>query len=83
MLQKLLRTQLPGFLSGVLFCLITSCAGGPKIRIYLSDPKANGMEYYDETTGASGFVNYGDTEKFICTTPDDFQRILTYCGVKK
>lgn len=71
------------FVSGFLVALMISCGAGPKLRIYLSDPARLGMEYYDETSGQSGFVNYSETEKFICLNQPDANALLSYCGVKK
>lgn len=73
-----------------LICLIAvvgsgvgSCANGPKVTVYLSDPAMSGMEFYNQNTKQSGFVNYSDTDKFVCFNPNDAQTLLNYCAVSK
>lgn len=61
-------------------CFLPHCKTGPKVRVYLSDPAKGGMEFYDQNTDVGGFVNYAETNKFICFTPGDMQTLLNYCG---
>jgi hypothetical protein len=73
-----------GFLSGITLCLVTSCQhNGPKVTVYISDPKNGGMEFYNEVTNQSGFVTYDQTDKFVCLNQDDLAAVLNYCGVKR
>lgn len=50
-----------------------SCASGPKLSVYLSDPAKNGME------SPTGFIPYSATHKFICLEPSDLGTLLNYC----
>lgn len=83
MQQKRLPIALLSFLSGLLLCFIADCGNGPKVRVYVSDPASNGMEYYDETTGEKGFVTYDKTDKFIAFSETDAQTLFDYCGLGK
>ena len=83
MQQSRLPTLFVAYLSGILTCVMMSCAGGPKVRVHISDPGKSGMEYYDERTNQSGFVSYSDTDKFICFNPNDFSLVLNYCRLQK
>lgn len=71
------------FLSGALMGASSCSHNGPKVTIYLSNPGAGGMDYYDENTGKNGFVLYDKTEKFIALSPDDATTLLNYCGISR
>lgn len=71
------------FLSGALISQAAGCGSGPKITVYLSDPSQGGMEYFDENSGVKGFVNYSETDKFICMNKADAQTLYNYCGLGK
>jgi len=66
-----------------MLCFLYSCGNGPKVTVYVSDPNNLGMEYYNETTGAQGFVGYSVTDKFICFNPTDASTLFNYCGLGK
>jgi len=80
---RMSSTILASFVSGFILALVVSCGKGPKVTVYISDPDANGMEYYNENTGTSGFVPYSSTDKFFCLNETDTQTLLNYCGVKQ
>lgn len=61
---------------------IDSCANGPKVTVYVSNPNAGGMDYSD-TSGNKGFIEFYKTDKFVCFTPPDMETMLNYCGVNK
>jgi hypothetical protein len=71
------------FLLGATSTQVAGCGSGPKIIAYLSDPQANGMEFYNENTGEKGFVNYSETDKFVCMNKADAQTLYNYCGLGK
>lgn len=56
---------------------------GPKVTVYISDPKSSAMEFYDEKTGESGNLDFSKTDKFVCFNPSDIEILLNYCGGKK
>lgn len=69
MLQKI-------FLTLSLISLNLSCASGPRLTVYVSDPAKGGMEFSGKT---KGFVVYADTDKFTCLEPSDLTTLLDYC----
>lgn len=79
MRQNRLLTLLIPFLSGVLFCIVASCANGPKVTVYISDPAKAGMEFFNQANGSNGFIPYDQTDKFICMNQSDMTALLTYC----
>lgn len=61
-----------------LACSLAACTtAGPKVIIYVSNPKLGGMD-----TSEKSFVNYDKTDKFICLSPTDAQTLLSYCSAK-
>ena len=81
--RKQLLTWFVGCLSGIALLTIGSCGHGPLVTVYISDPSREGMEFYNEKTGATGFVEYSQTDKFVCLNQVDMQAYLNYCGGKK
>jgi hypothetical protein len=37
------------------------------------------MIYYDQRTSSEGFVDYSQTENFVCLEPLDFYTLINYC----
>lgn len=62
--------------------ILPSCKTGPKIAVFISNPKEMGMDWSDARDGTHGFIDYGQTDKFVCVMPIDFQTLLTYCAEK-
>lgn len=83
MQQNRLPMLLVGYLSGIITCIMISCANGPKVRVHISDPTRGGMDFYDQRTKESGFAFYAETDKFVCFNTMDIQTLLNYCGVGK
>lgn len=83
-LKQSLITWLTGFLSCVALVSIESCKHqGPKVVVYLSEPTRNGMEFYNEENGQRGFIDYAQTDKFVCLNQVDMQAMFYYCDGKK
>jgi hypothetical protein len=82
MRRKQLLMPFMGFASGIALCMMASCGNGPKVTVYVSDPEAGGMEFYNENTGKSGFVKYAETKDYVCFTGTDLQTLMNYCGIK-
>jgi hypothetical protein len=73
--------QILAFFSGACFSCIVACGDGPQVTVYLSDPGAQGMQFYNERTGEKGSVGYDQTDKFVCFNPQDTQQLMNYCGL--
>lgn len=71
------------FIFGVFISQIYGCGNGPKVKVYISDPTQNGMEFYDENTGEKGFVPYSQTTNFIAFDETDAQALFEYCNLNK
>lgn len=74
MLRKIL------LISSALFLLSNCGGGGPKISVFISDPKVGGLDGYDEATQKASFVKYADSDKYVCFTPTDAQTLLSSCA---
>lgn len=72
--------QLKLFLTALLV-LTSSCASGPKVTVYISDPAQGGCEYFNPNTQQGGFVDYSLTDKFVCFQPAEAQALINFCGI--
>ncbi len=63
------------YLSLLVAC--SSCASAPKISVYLSKPDAGGL-FGSKNGEPLPFIKYEDTDKFVCTPPEDLQILLEY-----
>jgi hypothetical protein len=63
--------------------LLSDCAGGPRVKVCISDPAYHGFECYDERTETASFVPYELSDKYVAFDPTDAQTVLTYCQAVK
>lgn len=84
MLRKRYLSLSAAFVSGFLLNLVVACKQDqPKVTVYISTPDKQGMFFFNNTNGQSGFVGYAETDKFVCLNPQDIGALLNYCGVQK
>lgn len=56
---------------------------GPKVKVCLSDPASSGMDCWDQNTSTSSFIDYADTENYVCLPPGDLKTVLDFCKENK
>jgi hypothetical protein len=54
---------------------VGSCANGPEVKIYSSQPDKGGLV----RAQANEFIPYQQTKDFLCLTPSDAEALLNYC----
>lgn len=61
---------------------INQCAMGPKLKVYISNPNAHGLDFSDGD-GSKGFLPYEKSDHFVCLSATDAETLLNYCGVNR
>ena len=74
-----MRRRLSLLLMLLLAYQLSSCAGGPQVKVCISDPPSGGFDCYDERTHVTSFLPYVDSDKYVAFDPSDAQTVLTYC----
>ena len=54
------------------------CGKGPKVEACVSDPSKGGEQCYNARTETSRFVEYKDTDNWVCFPPDEIKVILEW-----
>ncbi len=67
-------------LISLVLCLLASCKNAPQVTVYVVDVNAGGMDGYDEATKQTSFLEFKDTEKFVCFNPADASTLINFCG---
>ncbi len=62
---------------------LIGCAGGPNIEVCISSPKEGFFRCYNSITQKMRFMNFTDTENYICVSPTDEKTLLDYCKQQK
>ena len=69
------RMQLMIYL--VFLAVCSGCASAPKIAVCLSNPRAGGMNCAKDGE-ALPFVEYQESDKYVCSPPEDIKILLEY-----
>lgn len=68
-------------LSALSVAVLSSCGGGPKVTICISDPGSQGFQ----CVGADDKVfklDYSKSENYVALPPNDMRTLIEYCGLK-
>ena len=52
----------------------------PQITVYVSTPISKGLVGYSQVSKKTNFLQYDQTDKFVCFNPDDLQILLRQCA---
>jgi len=62
---------------------LSGCVSLPKGPLGISDPAVGGLQVHDSEIDEEYFLPYGESENWLCTTPERFEKIIRACTADK
>jgi len=66
----------------IFICLLQAACWGPKVMVCIADPANNNVQCVTKE-GNPVVIEWKDMNNFVCFSPDDAQKLLTYCASNK